>query len=100
MNKYKSINLTLPIINLFYIFNHMFDCFQGVPFLPNPFAECQPYLRKVPPQVKDSIFSRIWCVFCICIIKTCLQELQSCIKRSLIIIVKIQWLLLTFKLLS
>ncbi|XP_022160014.1 probable ubiquitin carboxyl-terminal hydrolase FAF-X [Myzus persicae] len=31
----------------------------GTPFLPNPFAECQPYLRKVPQQVKDSIFGRI-----------------------------------------
>lgn len=33
---------------------------QGTPFLPNPFAECQPYLRKVPQQVKDCIFGRIW----------------------------------------
>lgn len=33
---------------------------QSTPFLPNPFAECQPYLRKVPQQVKDGIFDRIW----------------------------------------
>ncbi|VVC40180.1 Hypothetical protein CINCED_3A020619 [Cinara cedri] len=31
----------------------------GMPFLPNPYAECQPYLRKVPQQVKDCIFGRI-----------------------------------------
>ncbi|XP_050542237.1 probable ubiquitin carboxyl-terminal hydrolase FAF-X isoform X2 [Daktulosphaira vitifoliae] len=29
------------------------------PILPNPYAECQPYLRKVPQQVKDCIFGRI-----------------------------------------